>query len=658
MAGEAPSGASARGFEHRPGLDGLRAVAVIVVVAYHYVPHSAPGGFLGVDIFFVLSGYLIGGLLLAEAATRGRISLQQFWIRRAKRLLPALGLLLLGVCAYAAWLAPRDTLSRLRGDLVWTLGYVANWRFIFSKLSYFELFAIPSPLRHMWSLAIEEQFYLLFPLLAVGCLALGRRRDRFALRLGSVCAALAALSIVEMWLLTGSGDPSRAYYGTDTRAHALLIGVITACVLHGRRPTVRAGARAARQVVGVLAAVAVAVTVIRVHDSDLSMYRGGFALFAVAVALVIVATIEAGPLRALLSLPPLRAIGRVSYGVYLWHWPVQVVLDPVRTGVSGWRLQLLWVAVTLVCTDVSYGLIEMPARRMTVPAIRISATAFTGATALLLAVFVSTAGAVAPLAALNPTSSKPPSVSVVVPTVPTVPTSVPSPSTGPVTHPDITPHLLAVVGDSVAFTLTNGFAAKARADKIGLITFAQPGCGVATGAVAADGKPVPWSYGCAKVIPPSISAMIDKNRPDVVVVISTWETSDRIVNGHILANGTAAWRAEVLARLDDLYARLHKFGARIVFVDVVPSALSALRGATMDNTAANYNAVLVTFAQSHRDVGVAHFGAVLCPNGQPCPRTIDGVVPRPNDGGHFTDTTSVWAVQRLWPLLVAAWSGR
>jgi peptidoglycan/LPS O-acetylase OafA/YrhL len=214
---------------YQPALDGLRAVAVLAVMLYHGQVAWVRGGWLGVDLFFVLSGYLITSLLLAEWATSGGIDLKGFWSRRARRLLPALFTTLAAVAAYGAFLAPPDTLARLRWDGLATLGYVANWRLLASHQSYFEQFADPSPLRHMWSLGIEEQYYLLWPLLLLGALRLARGRPR-PLLWGTLVAALAS-ALAMAALYRPGGDPSRVYYGTDTRAHTLLVGCLLALVL-------------------------------------------------------------------------------------------------------------------------------------------------------------------------------------------------------------------------------------------------------------------------------------------------------------------------------------------------------------------------------------------------------------------------------------------
>jgi peptidoglycan/LPS O-acetylase OafA/YrhL len=201
---------------YMPALDGLRAVAVAGVLLYHGDVTWARGGYLGVDAFFVLSGFLITTLLLAEWRTNGAIDLVDFWRRRARRLLPALFLVLGAVALFAATWAPTDTLERLRGDAFATLGYVANWRFIWSSDSYFAQFSSPSPLQHVWSLAIEEQFYLVWPPAFLVLLRVTGGSRRAVL---GITAGLAAGSALLMAVLfTPGADPSRVYYGTDTRA--------------------------------------------------------------------------------------------------------------------------------------------------------------------------------------------------------------------------------------------------------------------------------------------------------------------------------------------------------------------------------------------------------------------------------------------------------
>jgi len=346
---------------YQPALDGLRAFAVASVIAYHFGAGWMTGGFLGVDAFFVLSGFLITSLLLSEWGRRRHIDLPGFWARRARRLLPALLLVLGAIALYAVVLAPTDQLRSLRADGLASLFYVANWRFVLSGQSYFALFTLPSPMRHLWSLAIEEQFYLVWPLVVLACLRIGRGSRTV---LAGVCVAGIAASVAVMAMLYEPADPSRAYYGTDARAHTILVGALLALLLARRRPRTRSAGRGLH-VLGVVVHADCQRACVSVTNQRSDMYHGGSLLFAIAVAVVIASAVQPGhsPLRAFLSLGLLRWIGMISYGLYLWHWPATVVLNESRTGLSGAPLAALRLAVTVGAAALSFYLVEQPIRR-------------------------------------------------------------------------------------------------------------------------------------------------------------------------------------------------------------------------------------------------------------------------------------------------------
>lgn len=349
---------------HRPGyhpaLDGLRGAAVVAVLVFHNGFSWATGGFLGVSTFFTLSGFLITSLLLVEHDRHGRTDLRGFWARRFRRLLPASWACLAGVVVFGATVASTAQLESLRVELLAALAEIANWQLIWSGTSYADIFTAPSPVQHFWSLAIEEQFYLLFPAAMVGLFALGRRRGdvrrTVALGLGlALVASLAATALLQ-------GAPiDRIYYGTDTRSAELTVGALLAVWLHGRRIP-----RAWTDLVVWLGLAGLALTIIAWSVVDLDdrwLYRGGFAAFAVVSATVILAATQArGPVRAALAWEPLRRLGLISYGVYLFHWPIFLWLTPDRTGLRPWPLFALRVAVTLVVALASYVLLERPIR--------------------------------------------------------------------------------------------------------------------------------------------------------------------------------------------------------------------------------------------------------------------------------------------------------
>ncbi len=359
---------------HLPALNGLRAVAVIGVMAYHLQLGWASGGYLGVDLFFVLSGFLITTLLLEEWAGTGRVNLAAFWGRRARRLLPALFLVVGALALYLvlnAFLGGPGAnglvdLSGLRGDAISTLLYVNNWHSIFVHQSYFAQFSTPSPLAHTWSLAIEEQFYLVWPLVLLLLFRVMPRQWRTS---GVVLAvALGVLSSVLMAVLFHPGaDPTRVYYGTDTRLFDLMAGATIAFVA-AARPQPGPRARRTLHVVGPAAAVALGVFWVSAGTPaglpTNFMFEGGFLLCAALAGLVVADArlVEPGWFARALAWHPLHFLGTISYGIYLWHWPVIVYLNGARTGLSPWPLDLVRIALTLVLATASYYLVERPIR--------------------------------------------------------------------------------------------------------------------------------------------------------------------------------------------------------------------------------------------------------------------------------------------------------
>jgi len=359
---------------HVRSLDGLRGVAVLAVVFYHFAPEVMPGGFLGVDLFFVLSGFLITSLLVNEWGGASRISLSSFWVRRARRLVPALFLVLVAVGVYALLVPDQVDGQRFSVDGLSALGYVANWRFIASGQSYIDQFLhhTPSPLRHTWSLAIEEQFYLVWPVVVVLVgLAVkrfggdpARRASRLRRTLLSMCLVLGAVSLLRMHALHDAGeDLNRVYYGTDSRAFVILFGAALGAITAGV-PTV---ARAFRQVVvgiGCCLAVALAVAVAFIGAESSWLYEGGYGIVALAMVAVLLAAAQPGvnPLARLLESRALVGLGLISYGVYLWHWPVSLWVTEDGTGLDDVSLFILRAAITLAVALASYFLLEQPIR--------------------------------------------------------------------------------------------------------------------------------------------------------------------------------------------------------------------------------------------------------------------------------------------------------
>lgn len=333
-------------------LDGMRAIAVLAVMAFHTASSPLAGGYLGVDVFFVLSGFLIGGILVDQQARSGRIGLGAFWLRRARRLAPPLLLLLL-VVAITRVVSNQTQTASWRGDILAALTYTTNWFQILTDGDYFAQFGIESPLVHTWSLAIEEQFYLGFALLMA--LVLPR------LRLRSVTAllTLTALFSAGWMILLGSSNPVWAYYSTATRIQSLLIGALLAIAVRRRDRWWSPSPSRARSLVGLVAAVGLLASFLLPLSSD-SMFDGGFTVMALLAAAVIWAALAPGPLAVVLAWRPLVALGVISYGVYLWHWPIFLWLGTRRE--ADVAAQFWAMVLTIVVAALSYVLVERPIR--------------------------------------------------------------------------------------------------------------------------------------------------------------------------------------------------------------------------------------------------------------------------------------------------------
>lgn len=362
------------GQRYMPGLDGLRAVAVIAVILYHLDVPFAKGGLLGVGIFFTLSGYLITDILL-EAWTGRRLKLSQFWLARARRLLPALLVMLVVVTAWVSLGAP-DQLSDLRGLVVSSALFVSNWWVIVQDASYFDRFGPTSPLGHLWSLAIEEQFYIVWPwLLLLGLRVIpsgdGRgkrgRRERIRPRLAIATLVLAFISIVLMAVLYKPDfDMTRIYEGTDTRAFGLLMGAALAMMWPSRRLGNRIPVKARNQLdlAGILAFVVIAVLIWRTDEYSAFLYRGGLVLLSLATVVVVaVMAHPASRLGRALGWEPLRWVGVRSYGIYLWQLPIiALTTPPLDSGFNLVRATLQVIAIFGV-SALSWKFIEDPVRQ-------------------------------------------------------------------------------------------------------------------------------------------------------------------------------------------------------------------------------------------------------------------------------------------------------
>ena len=349
-----------------PAIDGLRAFAVFAVMLYHMGLPFAKGGLLGVTVFFVISGYLITGLLTAEWESTGTINLPQFWLRRIRRLFPAIVLVIAVTAAVLSFASPL-LLTKMRPDIIPGLFWFENWWYIIRDLSYFEAAGAPSPLTHFWSLAIEEQFYLVWPILLLGVFKVGAHKKIVR----RACLVLAAISAIAMAVMYDpAGDPSRVYYGTDTRAFSLLIGAWLSFAWPGAQLT-EEGTRSVPNrsvtlldIAGLAAFLGIVAMCIFISGYADFMYYGGLVLCSALSAVVI--AVLAHPrsfLARVFALKPFVWIGQRSYGMYLWHFPIIELLQPRNATALPWWIYLVVIALTIGIAHLSYEFVETPIRR-------------------------------------------------------------------------------------------------------------------------------------------------------------------------------------------------------------------------------------------------------------------------------------------------------
>ena len=631
-----------------PALNGIRGVAVALVVAGHGGIPGVDGGFIGVDLFFVLSGFLITSLLLDELGRTGRIDLRGFWIRRARRLLPALLLMGLAVVAVRTLFSP-DSVETLRTDAVAAFLWTANWAFIAHKADYFSQGAAPSPLQHTWSLGVEEQYYLVWPallvLIALALAGLARWRGATATlgRVRIVVAVVAGLGVLasaaEAVLMASDARLNRVYFGTDTRAQALLVGAAAAALLVRDWPAVLAGWSLIRsrwvkwvaRILPVLGVVVLAEVVHRATGSATEFRHGLLIVVAVAAAAVIVPTAldQDGPVARVLEVPPLVWLGVISYGVYLWHWPVFLVLNGERTGWAGYPLFAARCAATLGAAALSWWLIEQPVRRwqpVHVPVLRLAGAMAATAVAVTMVVVPQ---------ATRTGSGPMPDVSAAA----LVETVRPAPPA----HAGPRPHTVAVFGDSIAWTIMRYLP---PTPGISFLDRTTIGCGVVRGGpYRYSGRSLEQKPEC-DTWPERWSERIAHDRPDVVLLtIGRWETVDRMWRGDWTHIGDSDFDEYLEAELRRALEILGSSGARIV----VTTEPFNRHGERSDGTlypedqptrVRRWNTMLRNVVADLPNVDVLDLNAKLAPNGTYTAK-INGVLVR-SDGVHPTPNAVKW----------------
>jgi peptidoglycan/LPS O-acetylase OafA/YrhL len=647
-----------------PALDGVRGVAMIGILGVHGGVYLTAGGFFFLDSFFALSGFLITSLLVVEWRRRGTIQLGAFWARRARRLLPALFVMLLGVAVLYGFFVPSGTYPTLRGDALSALFYVANWHYIASGSNYFHMTGLTSPLIHTWSLAVEEQFYLVWPLVFLGVMKLTR-----SLRVLLVVAVAGAIaSATEMALLYNPTNVNRLYFGTDTHAQSVLVGSTLALGLalwagrnrQGNEQDWQARTPQARWVLTAIGLVGLAISGIlctSLHSDNPFVYHGGFLLAAVACAgvLLSVSCAQTSLVARLLAFPLFTFIGRISYGMYLWHFPLFIFINEQRTGTSGWALFVLRVMPTIAIALLSFYLVERPIRQ---------GTFFRGWRARILTLPAVGVVALAIVLATMPAAD---TVAIGSAATGTVPAS-PLPAAVPTAY-DTTPTRVLLVGDSQALTLGIGLEAALKADPhrydgLHLLNEGILGCGVADGTtgeqsggtfvVGAPCTPDPQSANCPPggVFGPTQNVpcqawtaawtdWVTQLQPNVVVLLAGGgEILDRLYRGRMtdILHPTFAHYVESQLQKAVQIATAH--GA-VMVLETKPCQSTGEQPNgepwPQDSTARQdaYNALLRKVAAQHPgQVYVQDLNSYVCPAGH-YTEDLDGVPVRESDGSHF-----------------------
>jgi peptidoglycan/LPS O-acetylase OafA/YrhL len=664
-----------------PALDGVRAAAVVAVMMFHGGISFMNGGFMGVDAFFVLSGFLITSLLVGEWRQSLTIKLASFWARRARRLLPALLLMLLFVAFFASVIVPEGTYGALRLDALSTLLYVSNWHFILVGSNYFNETASASPLIHTWSLAVEEQFYLIWPLVVLAVLHFTKS---LKVLLG-VCVVAGVASAVEMSILYDPTNVNRVYLGTDTRAQCLFIGCALAVALvivtqrhheQGRlaagqlwRPATERG-RALCGVAGIVGATGAILIWVLTDETSSFPYSGGFFLIGLCTASVILAAVGAprSVVPRVLSLNPVRYVGRISYGIYIWHWPLFLWINHQRTGLDGYPLFALRVLVTLIVAALSFHLVERPIRMGTFLRQWRAWVAVPVAVVVVVAALIAATVDTSALASTAYPSSIGTAGSAAAGHGATTTTVAAATSAGP-------PVRVLLFGDSVALTLGVGLAVPKIEDKYHyqLTDHGILGCGVVDG-------PAVELLGAIDVTPPAcngtpltpgepassqpwqdqwLTAMSTVHPNVVVVLAGRWEVVDREYKGAWTNILHPAYAAYVKSQLEAASKLVTTSGSNIVFL-TAPCTNEGEQPDGQpwpeDNPArlTEYNKLLHQVVALHpKTDSVVDLNAAACPGGKFI-TSLDGVALRTDDGVHFTDAGGELVAKDIMPPIVAA----
>ena len=672
---------SATGRERVSALDGLRAFALLIIMGYHFGVGRFQGGFFSLDIFYVLSGYLITGLLLGEWARAARIKLGAFWARRARRLLPALAVLLVVVTLVVRFTYPAGLYPNLRMADLSALFYFSNWWQIAASGNYFVATGAISPLTHTWSLAVEEQFYLVWPLVVLAVLHVGRKLTPGAgggassgaengaesgadsgfgrgieLLLGISVVGVVASAVEMTWLYHPGANITRLYFGTDTHAQSILVGSVLACILTlvqrrrgltGMAPTVSSRpARIALTVLGLAGAVATLVLTATLSGTSPIAYQGGFLVSALSAAALITGAVcvAGGPIARVLSVRPMVWMGTVSYGAYLWHFPVFIELDSARTGLSGLGLLAARVLVTFSLAAASYYLVERPV--MEGVFWRSVKAAGPALVAMAVTVVVVVAATVVPATA-----------AVTIKTADAIPAGERQAldATGAFTTDPIR---FLLVGDSLAVTTGLGLVRGSVANYgVRVINKGVLGCDLDNlDAISSGQHDIPEST--CRHWKTLWAAEVRALHPEVVGLLAgRWDITDHLLNGQVVSIDQPAWNRHLEDEMNQVVAVLSAEGAKVVLLTmpyIAPPQEAPDGSVYPENRKSRvdeYNQILRRVAARHPgEVRVIDLNAVLDPKGQ-FQTVVDGVTVRWADGIHVTKAGGQWIQPAVLPVV-------
>ncbi len=600
-----------------PKLDGLRGIAVLAVIGYHFGFDHMRGGFIGVDLFMVLSGYLITNTLLKSEGLSHNLS--RFYQRRIQRLLPTALVLIAVVLVVGSVLFPKVLHQLLRMDSIFSVLYVANWHFIISGVSYFDTVAPPSPLRHLWSLAIEEQFYLLWPFL------LFMTPERWRTLITSVLVLMSAIAMVYLF---DSDDPFRAYYGTDTRALALLLGSFVAIVVNRKG----SGLVFFNSIVYIIprvffdtALVIIVLSFTFLQADNPYMYRGGFFGIALVAAFLIWGIVHERTFLTskILSSSFLRSCGLRSYSLYLWHWPIIVFVSQRSTGFERVELQILRITLIVITSEISYRYIEKYWRWKKISFKRVGVISSAFAFTIVLTAIYLTRNAL-PLPNYLKGGTYVTNYEV---------------KQGEQTEGIF----VRVIGDSVVESLRSGLVSASKDMNIQIEVIAIGGCGLMPGpTIGDDGMMFQPSLACPDRVKEAISKIDSSRKSDIIIWYSAWDAENRKVNGKELFIGEND--SELISLLNSTAIGLLELGNVVVVVSTPERAMTSILNPEGPSKIAKkryQNAIVntITVGKDPYDKIVAvNMNEYICRNKSPCiDKSKTGSPFRPLDGIHFGD---------------------